>query len=129
MTDNEFIKVFKYCILDDAFNDCHNCGAYQDGKCTIPDLGQEILQLFDRQRAEIERLKDYNENLITANTELSNEILEVKSEAIKEFAERLKKNMRLEDGCEYDCRQCCYECKDYVPIIDSLAKEMTEVEE
>ena len=41
-------------------------------------------------KAEVERLKDYNENLLTANTSLSNEILDVKAEAYKEFAERLK---------------------------------------
>ena len=52
-----------------------------------------------------------------------------KSEAIKEFAERLKDEMRLEDDCQYDCMNCFYECKEYVPIIDNLVKEMTEVEE
>lgn len=50
----------------------------------------------------------------------------VKSEAIKEFAERLKDEMRLEDDCRYDCMNCLYECKGYVPIIDNLVKEMTE---
>ena len=53
----------------------------------------------------------------------------VKSEAIKEFAERLKDEMRLEDDCRYDCMNCLYECKGYVPIIDNLVKEMIEVEE
>ena len=51
----------------------------------------------------------------------------VKSEAIKEFAEKLKDEMRLEDDCRYDCMNCLYECKGYVPIVDNLVKEMTEV--
>ncbi|MBS7360325.1 MAG: hypothetical protein KIG53_06955, partial [Oscillospiraceae bacterium] len=54
---------------------------------------------------------------------------QIKSEAIKEFSERLKEEMRLDDDCKYDCAQCHYDCKDYIPFIDNLVKEMTEVEE
>ena len=70
-------------------------------------------------RAEIERLLDYNENLQTANTALSNEILEIKSEAIKEFAKRLKDNYCFTDRWGK-----------IIPIstVDTLVKEMTEVE-
>ena len=50
----------------------------------------------------------------------------VKSEAIKEFAERVKKELRLDDDCSYDCENCCFECKEFVPQIDNLVKEMTE---
>ena len=48
-------------------------------------MTQRIAEL----EAEVERLKGYNENLLTANTALSNELLEAKSEAYREFAERL----------------------------------------
>lgn len=51
---------------------------------------------------------------------------QIKSKAIKKFAERLKDEMRLEDDCQYDCMNCLYECKGYVLIIDNLVKEMTE---
>lgn len=51
---------------------------------------KSALDLINRQQEEIERLKGYNENLQAANTALSNEIIEIKSEAVKEFAERLK---------------------------------------
>jgi len=51
---------------------------------------------------------------------------QIKSKAIKKFAERLKDEMRLEDDCQYDCMNCLYECKGYVLIIDILVKEMTE---
>ena len=51
-----------------------------------------------------------------------------KSEAIKEFAERLKEEMRLDDDCDYDCINCHYECKEYIPLIDNLVKQMTKGE-
>lgn len=53
----------------------------------------------------------------------------VKAEAYKEFAERLKEEIRLEDDCDYNCRDCCYECNDYVIAIDNLLKEMVGEEE
>lgn len=43
----------------------------------------------ERQLAEIERLTGYNKNLQTANTALSNEILDIRNATIKEFAEYL----------------------------------------
>ena len=80
---------------------------------------------IDTQRAEIERLKHRKTELQIRNQELQHE----KSEAIKELAERLKEEMRLEDDCRYDCMNCLYECKGYVPLIDNIVKEMTEVSE
>lgn len=43
--------------------------------------------------AENERLKDYNANLQTANTALSEEILEAKTEAYKECIEKVKEEI------------------------------------
>ena len=40
----------------------------------------DIIDLINRQQAEIERLQSYNENLLSANTALSNEILEVRTD-------------------------------------------------
>ena len=59
----------------------------------------------------------------------ADELKTAKSEAIKEFAENLKVKMQLEDDCDFDCNICMYECKEYVPLIDELVKEMTEVKE
>lgn len=57
----------------------------------------EIFNLINRQRAEIDNLNKqmewltgYNGNLMSANTALSEEILLAKTKAYKEFAERLK---------------------------------------
>lgn len=65
-----------------------------------------------------------NGNAIASYEDLRNYIQEEKSEAIKEFAANLKDEMRLEDDCQYDCMNCYYECKEYIPIIDELVKEM-----
>lgn len=69
----------------------------QEGKkLSHPDFDY-IYRVYFEQKAEIERLKDYNENLQTANTHLSNTLLDevktAKAEAVKEFAERLKESL------------------------------------
>ena len=56
MTDEQIINLFKYCNESDC-NACYGCFAYQDGKCTVQDLGVQVSQVIDRQKAEIERLK------------------------------------------------------------------------
>lgn len=89
-----------------------------------------VLDLINRKMAEIENLEKqmdwltgYNKNLMDANTALSDEILEAKAEAYKEFAKKLKEEIRLEDDCDYNCRECFYECNDYVIAIDNLLKK------
>lgn len=75
----------------------------------------DFLKTFiNSQQAEIERLTEYNENLQTANTALSNEILEAKLEAAREFAERLKETKFKHDN-DYII---------YAENIDVLVKEM-----
>ena len=107
MTDEQIIKALECCI-----------GNIQCGKCSIfgtincmNNLMQDALDLINRQKAEIERLLQ--------------KLQQAKSEAIKEFAERLKDDMRLDEECKYNCISCCYECKEFVPQIDNLVKEMT----
>ena len=81
------------------------------------------------QKAEIERLKKQNTLLLKKKCKDINTARKIiKSEAIKEFAENLKEEMRLDDDCNYDCAQCHYDCKDYIPFIDNLVKEMTKEE-
>lgn len=121
MTDNEIIKTLERIAQYSGFTD---------------DVSNTLLcalDLINRQQAEIERLKQEN-NILSKNADTAfqdglNETQdlyaeqvksEVKSEAIKEFAERLKNEMRLEDDCQYDCMNCYYECKEYIPIIDNL---------
>lgn len=93
------------------------------------DVIQEILLLMNHKNIQIKKSQD---ELIKCKLEkemLHQTMEEIKSEAIKEFAERLKDELRLDDDCGYHCYDCCYECKDYVPVVDNLVKEMTEVNE
>ena len=123
MTDNEIIKAMQCVIGNDV--SCSEC-EYQK-VLPFPSCrrmcAKNALDLINRQKAENESLKV---DLAKCSIRLDNLYKtadEIKSEAIKEFAERLKDEMRLEDDCRYDCMNCPYECKGYVPIIDNLVKE------
>ena len=78
--------------------------------CTIAD------DLINRQKAEIERLDKLVIYNASCCTRLHKELFNAKSEAIKVFAERLKKEALPEDGCGWDCV--------YVKDIDKLVAEM-----
>lgn len=114
MTDNEIIKALEYCYGSNE-GSCNDCPQFKhkDGCVTMNDA----LAVINRQKAEIERLKGFNENLQTANTCLSNEILDIKFEAIKEFAERLKHNLEVLPIIEFTFNHVMLE-------IDNLVKEM-----
>ena len=114
MTDNEIIKTWEH--------NASKCKFYENGH--DGGLFESTLALINRQRAEIEDLKSqmewltgYNGNLLDANTALSGEIEICKSEAIKEFAERLKERRRLNQ------MSIAIVSKE---DIDNLVKEMTE---
>lgn len=111
-TDEEIIETLERCSKGGG---CFRCAmAYMHSANCIRILETECLDLVNRQKSEIEELniqlrelwnmaslykaeseiwEGYNENLLTANTVLSNEILEAKAkaevEAYEEFAERL----------------------------------------
>lgn len=70
MTDEQIIKALEYCKIGEC-DDCPFYGAKEDCEVELP---EEALNLINRKKAEIEQ-----------------EIKEIKSEAIKEFAERLCK--------------------------------------
>ena len=129
MTDNEIIK-FMQCVVGNDAN-CSEC-EYQKvlpfPSCRMM-CAKNALDLINRQKAEIERLekeiKDkeraYNDEFCsrkewqTKCRELLKEKQITKSEAIKEFAEKLKKRFYLSAVL----------CVVYVYYIDNLVKEMT----
>ncbi len=97
MTDNEIIKALERMSAEDA-----------DG------FSSDILDLIKRQQAEIKRLWedcDYFEDKVKT----------IKSEAITEFAERLKS-----DAVEARC--CTFSTVVRVADINTLVKEMVGVE-
>lgn len=121
MTDNEIIKAFEVCYID-RYGDCSDCPfCNEDMECTsVADnnLLNEVFELINRQKAENERLQTRVGELIR---QYNNDIGKVKSEVIKEFAERLKgyaKELKIGDNI-------------YLQVvgagrIDNLVKEMTE---
>ena len=89
MTDNEIIKALEHCSSDEV-GLCHICPL--DGECNgdITILLKYALDLINRQKAEIERLKALSKHHQTLINMLNEGIAEAKAEAIKEFVKRLK---------------------------------------
>ena len=98
MTDNEIIKALK-CCGDEDVHFCSICPTYlhdKDNDFCQEDLHRMSLDLINRQKAEIERLIDKVNRLkesvrLMLNCDDGDE--RIKSQARKEFAERLKKNL------------------------------------
>lgn len=112
-TDEEIIKALEccmrgnhcegYCPYDDEYDDFEECTSK---------LTKDALDLINRQKAELE---DLREIVFTDRTEA---IKKLKSEAIKEFAERLKEHYVKPEFPWDDF---------YVDegVVDNLVKEMT----
>lgn len=120
MTDEQIIKAF-----EEVAGDNHIPITHQIICC-------DVLRLINCQKTEIARLKKKNtilsKNADTAFQDGLNENRdlfkkevepEIRTEAIKEFAERLKKEALIDSG--YEVLQ--------LETIDNLVKEMTEVQE
>ena len=110
MTDKEIIKALGCC---DSYFDCDECPC-QDVCGGLDDLSANTLDLINRQKAEIEKLKLRN-GLLTSERELhkigaSKLVLKHRAEAIKGFADELKK------------RYCV--ANKFIRDINNLVKEM-----
>ena len=108
MTDNEIIKALECCVKTEFISDCAKCEMFAIDCKDI--LIENALDLINRQKAEIESLKHRKTELQIRNQELQHE----KSEAIKEFAEKLRADWLFggKDG------------KPYRETIDNLVKEI-----
>lgn len=115
MTDKQIIKAVGICRTPDSCKGCPYHELYIAG-CVCA-LMKDVFDLINRQAAEIESLKHRKTELQIRNQELQHE----KSEAIKEFAEKLKEKVSRGFWDELA----------YVDVddIDNLVKEMTEVQE
>lgn len=117
MNDNEIMKSLDAC--DNCF--CENCFYRPKLIYCREDLCKDALNLINYQKTEIERL---SKEIITLKYDLqvaSEESVEWKVQAIKEFAEKLKKRLF------YNCGDINYtEVCDTQRLIDNLVKEMTE---
>lgn len=136
MTDNEIIKAMQ-CVIENSVS-CSEC-EYQKA-LLFPSCrricAENALDLINRQKAEIARLKKKNtilsKNADTAfqdgldeNRDLFKKEVEpeIRNEAIKELAERLKRtSIGLEIGVEKKFKMTVVS----TVAIDNLVKEMTE---
>ena len=114
MTDNEIIKGME-CVIGNEVN-CSECD-YQKvlpfPSCRMM-CAKNALDLINRQKAEIERLK---KNIDGLNIFTTNHIKVIRLQAMKEFAKRLKDNYCFTDRWGK-----------IIPIstVDNLVKEMTK---
>ena len=124
MTDNEIIKAFKLCVTNDYFeHNCKECSFKQFGDVCMDVLCRQVLDLINRQKAEIERLT-VNMNAFGLGMKRESERADTaRAEAIKEFAERLKENVFLAD-VSFGYGKECWEDAVAVIEIDNLVKEM-----
>lgn len=136
MTDNEIIKALECCKKHEE--DCTKC-PYSDscfGSMVIPFFLPELLNVFIRQKAEIERLRrahvkeakrsyETDEKIQRLSTIMQG-IDKIKNKAIKEFAARLKASVILDNTGEVYLEYNAIDYDYLVEEIDSLVKEMTE---
>ena len=113
MTDNEIIKAFEYCTNS---LDCPaNCPLYEyAGDCFLA-LHKPTLDLINRQKAEIERLKKAIEQCEDSGEYWESKYKTAKAEAIKEFAERLKNKFEISSAYSFGYIAC---------QLDNLVKEL-----
>ena len=129
MTDNEIIKALE-CLRGNAFDcgECPYCSCYP-APCE-QQVAKDVLSLINRQKEEIERLK--NRDL---QVEVSEKLeREIKAEAVKEFAERLKEQDGYNNHVFDDCASILVpkeylkgrdeKIKEVWTTIDNLVKEM-----
>lgn len=121
MTDNEIIKALERCA---QHTECCYCNSLEEcGSKRI--LTTSVFDLINRQKAEIERLREIANH--KCQKCVSRTIECAKSEAIKEFAERLKENIRNAIDTYYNSYGGgYYHAEDTIDDIDILVKEMTE---
>ena len=119
MTDEEIIKALELCIADG--NHCKDCPYGQIGQCVYA-VEIDTLDL-------IKELKEKNESLDTLVLSYGDYVAKIRTEAINEFAERLKEESSIECDVSMGFGKPFYE--DAIPIIavDNLVKEMVGEEQ
>ena len=142
MTDNEIIKALECCKEAKLNQDCLDlkCPFATEYGCNIDkeDLRNEALDLINRQKAEIERylhsikllekdVEELKKGFTAAADYFASEYdNQIKAEAIKEFAERLKKVGTKVEG--HKGFEGVFVMANNIQI-DNLVKEMTERKE
>ena len=120
MNDEEIMEALECC--GEPYNICAECPIKDDHGCNEQFVNY-ALDIINHQQAEIEQLKFEIAKLLpegcpyATQVEVSNKLeAQIKSEAVKEFAERLKEIVKFTDDT--------YECWEIEGYIDNLVKEM-----
>ena len=115
MTDKEIIKALECCYRKGG-TPCRDCPFNKFEDCNDVLMADYVFNLIKRQQAEIERLKIENQAFRSAANSYKLHYNEARTEAVKEFAKRLKKVW-------WDNR---YESPDvdFDDFVDNLVKEI-----
>ena len=146
LTDSEIKKALECCYDLDSSAICHQCPLYQTEECRDGYLGLQAYHLINRQKEEIKEWKRVVETWVEQHEKDKAEIdglradLKrvcaerdarictnnfIKSEAVKEFVDRLKE--KISDYCHIvsdEGEYVGYDCADVIDCIDNLVKEM-----
>ena len=119
MTDTEIIKALECCTTKGA--KCSDCPAFKKvDRSDCKKYFRGAIDLINRQQAEIEELQIENKSLRSAANCYKLHYNEARTEAYKEFAERLKEEAQMAD---------CFDSYNMVVgthFINNLVKEMTD---
>ena len=122
MTDNEIIKALECCKTGD---DCKGCPYCVNGLYTCGEhFNEDMLDLINRQKAEIENMNNLVVYNATCATKLQLKLVEAKAEAVKEFAERLKEKAVDVGICDAQGNGYGGATVILIGDIDNLVKEM-----
>ena len=118
MNDNALINALE-CCTDESYENCNECPYSTDTlSCERLKLLEDSLELINRQNAEIEGLKKEVTVARDAYISIQDRYEHTKTEAYKEFAERLNEKAQIAD---------CFDSYNMVVgihFIDNLLKEM-----
>ncbi len=119
-TDEEIIQALE-CHIN--AEDCVSCGI--SGWCDEIILTELVLDLVNRQKTEIEELKNYVNRCKSGREYWVKCLLEKPTEALKEFAERIKMSIKA-NVVETLCNDVkgVYNAEYVLDDIDNLLKEM-----
>ena len=130
MTDNEIVNALEHCSSSDL-GECRDCPFYE--QCENDELLETYaLDLINRQKAEIERLTAERDVLKGWERLLKAEahapiIKKAKSEAIKEFAERLKERKYVSSDWSHGEHPFVVEEVDIDEVLDEMMEENDEL--
>ena len=119
MTSNEIIKALECFLKTNQAYKCRDCRYYNKTANCLSRLMTDTVDVINRQQAKIESLNNKLIEQQLKNNMLYETPLEIKSEAIKEFAEKLKSEY---DG--FDVNHEIIEYQNLLKAIDYVTKEM-----